>query len=119
VGEPPRARPGGHAVMDELERVVRAYNGACSHDMIADIMAFFTADAVIYDLNHPPVAGREAIGVFWGRVRARWGGATWDTNLVVSDGRVAVTEWTMHGRRGEAAFALGNATLMLKMSGNG
>jgi ketosteroid isomerase-like protein len=100
--------------MDELERTVRAYNEACSHDVLADITAFFTHDAVIYDLNHPPVVGRDAIGVFWGKVRARWGGATWDTDRVVTDGVAAVAEWTMHGRavdgrpfafRGADAFA--------------
>ena len=86
--------------MDDRERAVRAYNAACSGDVVADIAAFFTPDAVIYDLNHPPVVGREAIGAFWVKVRARWGGATWDTDHVVSDGRTVVAEWTMHGLHG-------------------
>ena len=91
--------------MDDRERAVRAYNAACSRDVVGDITAFFTTDAVIYDLNHPPVVGREAIGAFWAKVRARWGGATWDTDHVVSDGRTVVAEWTMHGVSGERRFA--------------
>ncbi len=102
--------------MDERERTVRAYNAACSSDIAADIMAFFTPDAVIYDLNHPPVVGREAIGAFWAKVRARWGGATWATDHVVSDGRTVVAEWTMHGvstGQGDAPFAFRGADVFV------
>jgi ketosteroid isomerase-like protein len=86
----------------ELERIVRDYNGACSSGTVDQIVAFVATDAVIYDLNHPPVVGREAIGRFWDRIRTKWGGATWDVGLVIIDvdhGAVAA-EWTMHGTGG-------------------
>jgi ketosteroid isomerase-like protein len=83
----------------DLASVVRAYNEACSRGTVDDIMAFFAENAVIYDLNHPPVVGRDAIGRFWGKIRAKWGGATWHTDAAVADAATATAaaEWTMYG----------------------
>ena len=83
----------------DLERIVRDYNAACSHGTVEQIVEHVAPDAVIYDVNHPPVVGREAIGRFWDRIRTKWHGATWDVGLVLADaGRGAVAaEWTMHG----------------------
>ena len=88
--------------MTDLERMVRDYNDACSRGTVEQVVAFVAADAVIHDLNHPPVVGRDAIGRFWDRIRTKWGGATWDVGLVIVDadqGAVAA-EWTMHGTGG-------------------
>lgn len=81
----------------DLADLVRRYNAACSTAGVDEVMAFFTDDAVIYDLNHPPVVGRRQIGWFWDRIREKWGGAVWETDSVVADGSVAAAEWTMRG----------------------
>lgn len=91
--------------MVDLETLVRRYNQACSVGSVDDVMAFFTPDAVIYDLNHPPVRGREAIGTFWGRIRAKWGGAVWETDSVMASGLMAAAEWTMRGTAAAGPFA--------------
>lgn len=90
--------------MPDLDRIVRSYNEACSSGSLADVTAFFTDDAVIYDLNHAPVVGREAIGRFWGHVRGKWGGAHWSTDSVIAQGQRAAAEWTMSGVAGGLAF---------------
>ena len=89
----------------DLERIVRDYNAACSSGTVEQIIAFVADEAVIYDLNHPPVVGREAIGRFWDRIRTKWGGATWDVGLVIvdADQGVVAAEWTMHGTGADGA----------------
>lgn len=91
--------------MADLDQIVRAYNEACSSGTLEEVMAFFADDAVIYDLNHPPVVGKAAIGRFWGHVRAKWGGARWTTDAVITDGIAASVEWTMHGVTPAGPFA--------------
>jgi ketosteroid isomerase-like protein len=93
--------------MGDLGDTVRQYNDACSVGSIDEVMAFFAPDAVIYDLNHPPVRGREAIGIFWGRIRQKWGGAVWTTDSVIgSPNDICVAaEWTMRGTANGAPFA--------------
>ena len=90
--------------MVDLDALVRDYNEACSSGSLADVMAFFAEDAVIYDLNHAPVVGREAIGRFWGHVRGKWGGARWSTDSVIAQARSAAAEWTMSGVADGHAF---------------
>jgi ketosteroid isomerase-like protein len=53
--------------------VVREYFAACGQGDADHIAACFTPDAVLYDTNHPPVVGAEAIGRFWTSVAAPWG----------------------------------------------
>jgi ketosteroid isomerase-like protein len=91
--------------MADLDRLVRDYNAACSHGTVEEITAFVTPDAVIYDLNHPPVVGRVAIGRFWDRIRTKWGGATWDVDRTIGDGTSVAAEWTMHGTTADGPFA--------------
>ena len=80
------------------EQRIRAYFDACTHGDATAIGAHFTDDATIYDTNVPPVRGREAIGRFWVRVRAKWGGAAWYVDAVLAEGDRASIEWTMTGR---------------------
>lgn len=88
-----------------LERV-RSYFAACSSGSVEDVAAHFTEDAVIYDTNHPPVRGREAIGTFWSRVRERWSGAVWTVDGGLEDGDAAAIEWSMRGTSGGGAFVV-------------
>ena len=48
-------------------RLVRSYFSACNDGTVEEIAAHFTPDAVVYDTNHAPVRGAEAIGRFWTR----------------------------------------------------
>ena len=77
--------------------LLERYFAACSSGSVAEVMACFTRDAVIYDTNHPPVVGREAIGMFWGRVRAKWSGATWEAHTLLEYTDRAAVEWSMRG----------------------
>jgi ketosteroid isomerase-like protein len=85
--------------------VVRAYFSDCSTSSAEAIAAFFTPDAVVYDTNHPPVVGAEAIGRFWVGVRERWGGATWSVDSLLEGPDAVAMEWTMRGERHGRPFA--------------
>lgn len=84
--------------MDPAARI-RAYFEACNGGSPSDLAAHFTAEAVIYDTNIPPVRGRDAIAASWSAIRDKWGGATWSVDSVVAsaDGATAAIEWSMHG----------------------
>ncbi len=77
--------------------LVRAYFEVCTSGSADAIATTFTKDAVVYDTNHAPVRGREAIGVFWLRVRERWSGAVWTIDSGLEDGDAAAIEWSMRG----------------------
>ncbi|TQM02119.1 nuclear transport factor 2 family protein [Pseudonocardia kunmingensis] len=81
------------------EGLVRAYFAACSRGDVVGVAASFCPDAVVYDTNHRPVRGPEAIAAFFAKVRERWDGATWHVDTFVGDGRTAAVEWTMLVRR--------------------
>ena len=85
--------------MNTARDVVRRYMQLCNTGDADAIAACFDVDAVIYDLNHPPVRGAEAIGSFWVKVRDRWEGATWSIVLDVTEGDHVAMEWEMTGRR--------------------
>lgn len=89
--------------MDHAARI-RAYFASCNDDAPHEIAAHFTDDAVIYDTNHAPVIGAEAIGTFWERIRGQWQGAVWGVDRVVSDGDSAAIEWHMRGEGEHGAF---------------
>ncbi|TCP56435.1 ketosteroid isomerase-like protein [Tamaricihabitans halophyticus] len=76
---------------------VEEYFAACTRGDPAAVRAQFQPDAVVYDLNHAPVWGAEAIGEFYARVWARWDGASWEVNTFVAQEDVAAAEWTMRG----------------------
>lgn len=59
---------------------------------------------MIYDTNHPPVKTAVGIGEFWQKIRAKWQGAVWTVDRVVSDGQTAAIEWQMAGDGGEGPF---------------
>ncbi len=86
--------------------LLERYFAACSSGSVVDVVACFTENAVIYDTNHPPVVGREAIGRFWSRVAAKWQGASWEVHTFIGDDDRAATEWSMHGRVGETPFTV-------------
>ncbi len=77
--------------------VLQRYFEACSSGSIAEVSACFTRDAVIYDTNHSPVVGRDAICRFWEHIRAKWSGARWEVHTVTADGARAAAEWSMYG----------------------
>lgn len=82
---------------DELSNRITSYFASCCEGSAEEISAHFTTDAVIYDTNHAPVQGADAIGVFWDGIRAQWEGAVWAVDSVVSDGETAAIEWHMRG----------------------
>ena len=77
--------------------LIQVYFEACNAGTAAAIGDCFTADAVIYDTNHPAVRGRTAIGAFWSRIRQQWSDATWTIDAGLEDGDTAAIEWSMHG----------------------
>lgn len=82
--------------MDRGDRI-RAYFTSCNVGDAAEIAAHFTDGATIYDTNHAPVVGAEAIGAFWDRIRAQWSGAIWGVDTVVAEADTAAIEWHMAG----------------------
>lgn len=92
----------------DAEALIRGYFAACSGGDPATVAAHFTADAIVYDVNHRPVRGAAAIGEFYARVRSQWGGAVWEVNTFVGTGSgegPAAIEWTMRGQQGGRDFA--------------
>lgn len=91
--------------------VIESYFTACGSGSAAAIAAHFAPDAVIYDLNLPPVRGSAAIGAFWVRVRTKWQGARWQVDSYLGAADRAAIEWTMTGRLPEqgSAFAVRGA----------
>ena len=85
--------------MNTARDVARRYMELCNTGDAAAIGECFSADAVIYDLNHPPVRGAGEIGRFWVKVRDRWQGARWSIILDVAEGDHVAVEWEMTGRR--------------------
>lgn len=85
--------------------LVRSYFASCNGAPAEVIAAHFTEDAVIYDTNHAPVVGAEAIGRFWCDVRARWSRARWTVDVLVESPEAVAVEWTMHGQRRGTSFA--------------
>ena len=77
--------------------LVESYFAACSRGDSAEIARHFCPDAVVYDLNHDPIATASGIGEFYIRVRDRWQGASWHVNTYTESGDTAAIEWTMRG----------------------
>lgn len=88
------------------EDIVRRYFEACTSGSAADIAACFADDAVVFDINHPPVEGAETIGSFWEKIREKWVGAEWLVDTYVGDDRAGAIEWTMRGRDGDRRFMI-------------
>lgn len=85
------------------ERIL-AYFASCNGGDVAEVAAHFTESATIFDTNHDPVIGAEAIGEFWDRIRTQWRGAVWGVESIVTDGEVAAIEWHMRGSTSEGPF---------------
>lgn len=83
-----------------------SYFSACNTGLPHEISDYFTMDARIYDTNHPPVLGRDAIGHFWVHVRRKWGNARWHIDTLVEDNHRVAVEWTMKGTYRDRAFVL-------------
>lgn len=100
--------PAGPATVPRGD-IVRAYFDACNAGDAADIARHFVEDAVVYDTNHPPIRGSEAIGAFFVRGRASWSGARWHVDTLIAGDEEAAAEWTMTGRlRGRDATVRGS-----------
>lgn len=89
------------------ETAVRAYFEACNRGDAAGISAFFTPDAVIYDLNVEPIRGAEAIGRFWHQVSSRRQ-ATWRIDTLLVGPRAVAMEWAMTVGRPVAGTVFGS-----------
>ncbi|MGH1489936.1 MAG: nuclear transport factor 2 family protein [Acidimicrobiales bacterium] len=95
---------GDHDDNPDHEHLIRAYFESCNVGTPDQIAAHFTADAIIYDTNHPPVKTAAGIGSFWEKVRAQWQGAVWAVDRVISDGETAAIEWNMSGQGDRGRF---------------
>lgn len=84
--------------MGSLTEQVRSYFAACSCGDGDAVSAHFTPDARIYDTNHPPLVGAEAIGRFWASIHRKWDGASWHVDTAVEQGSSVAIEWTMRGQ---------------------
>lgn len=84
--------------------LVRAYFEACTSGRAEDIASCFTENAVIYDTNHAPIRGHNAIGAFWTGVRDRWASAIWVVDAGLEEGDLAAVEWSMHGITEDGPF---------------
>lgn len=85
---------------------IEAYFAACSSGSADDIASHFTQDAVVFDTNHKPARGADAIGKFWSKVQGRWQGACWYVDTCVEQAEVAAIEWTMTGHSDERSFTV-------------
>ena len=86
--------------------VVREYFAACGRADPDRVAACFTADAVLYDTNHPPVMGAKAIGRFWADVATRWGGARWEIDTMLEGPNTVAMESSMHSERHGRPFTV-------------
>ena len=92
--------------MGDLGDRVRRYFDACSEGDADAIASHFTETAVIFDTNHRPVRGAQAIGEWWVKVRRRWDGARWSVDTLVEQPDAVAIEWTMTGRKAGVPFAV-------------
>ncbi|WP_419864253.1 nuclear transport factor 2 family protein [Candidatus Poriferisodalis sp.] len=81
----------------EIAACIEGYFSACTSGDADAVARHFTDDAVVYDTNHAPVRGAEVIGRFWSRIAAKWQGASWHCERLVTDGETAAIEWIMSG----------------------
>lgn len=90
----------------EASKRIRAYFESCNGGDAAQIALHFTADAIIWDTNHPPVRTAAGIGEFWDKIRAQWAGAVWGVDSVVADAEndTAAIEWHMTGMGDDGPF---------------
>ena len=100
-----------HDITAEIERRITGYFDACTSGQADAVEPHFTDNAVIYDTNHAPVASAATIGQFWSRIAAKWQGAAWHVERLVTDGDTAAIEWVMTGNAptadgANAAFAV-------------
>ncbi|MES1926061.1 nuclear transport factor 2 family protein [Salinisphaera sp. T31B1] len=88
---------------------VTRYFHACSHESAEAIAACFCPEAVVYDNNHRPVRGAQAIGAFYVTVRDRWQGASWHVDTFLDGPAAAASEWTMRAQvNGTTAMVRGS-----------
>ena len=80
-----------------IEARIVGYFDACTSGDGTAVAGHFTDDAVVYDTNHAPVRGAATIGRFWSRIAAKWQGASWHCERLVTDGDTAAIEWKMSG----------------------
>lgn len=90
------------------DRVLR-YFDACTRQSADEIASHFCDDAVVYDTNHAPVSGAQAIGNFYAKVRQRWNGASWHIDTFIEGPAEAASEWTMLVRVDERQVAVRGA----------
>lgn len=81
----------------EIAACIEGYFSACTSGDADAVARHFTEDAVVYDTNHAPVRGAAVIGRFWSRIAAKWQGASWHCERLVTDGETAAIEWRMSG----------------------
>ncbi|WP_419931426.1 nuclear transport factor 2 family protein [Candidatus Poriferisodalis sp.] len=81
----------------EIAACIEGYFDACTSGDADAVARHFTDDAVVYDTNHAPVRRAEVIGRFWSRIAAKWQGASWRCERLVTDGETAAIEWIMSG----------------------
>ena len=98
-------------IATDIEQTITGYFNACTSGQAAAVAGHFTDDAVIFDTNHAPIEGAAKIGQFWSRIAAKWHGAAWNVERLVTDGDTAAIEWVMTGTAataegGDAAFAV-------------
>ena len=76
-----------------VRTILRYYEG-CNRTDAALIRATLAKDVVHYWVDHPPVAGAEALSVFATKVAQRTR-ATWSVDHVLAGADEAVVEWSM------------------------
>lgn len=97
------------SVTTQIKDRITSYFDACGTGNADAISEHFTDDAVVYDSNHAPVEGAATIGQFWSRIAAKWQGAAWHVERLVTDGDTAAIEWVMTGTTAAHAGAEGTA----------
>ena len=93
----------------EIAACIEGYFSACTSGDADAVARHFTEDAVVYDTNHAPVRGAEVIGRFWSRIAAKWQGASWHCERLVTDGETAAIEWMMSGTMAASRRSAGGA----------
>lgn len=88
---------GADGATADIAACIEGYFSACTSGDADAVARHFTDDAVVYDTNHAPVRGADVIGRFWSRIAAKWQGASWHCERLVTDGETAAIEWMMNG----------------------
>lgn len=92
--------------MSENEKVIRAFVDAWSRLNVDEIVSYFAADGVYYNMPLKPVSGHAALRAFIGNFLQGWTETNWDILTLVCSGDTVVAERLDRTKVGERTVDL-------------